>query len=198
MAPPPPPVAPPPPGPPDADGDGVPDATDNCPANANPTQADVDKDGFGDACDSSDGSRAPIVGRTFDVRVVTGPGLPNGPVYIKYPPGAAAARAGERQERSAPGAREGLRPASGRRVRPGRLDHRRPARGARGHGQQGHDRRPAEGHVLPGHLRPQAASRAHRHHRPRTDGGQLQGLLVELGDGGRGRQEEAEAGTSRR
>ena len=35
----------------DRDGDGVPDATDNCPAAANPDQADADSDGTGDACD---------------------------------------------------------------------------------------------------------------------------------------------------
>ena len=35
----------------DADGDGVPDLGDNCPAAANPDQADQDADGVGDACD---------------------------------------------------------------------------------------------------------------------------------------------------
>jgi predicted dienelactone hydrolase len=34
------------------DGDGVPDATDNCPGTANADQADADGDGTGDACDS--------------------------------------------------------------------------------------------------------------------------------------------------
>ena len=37
---------------PDADGDGVPDATDNCPTTPNPDQADTDGDGIGDACDA--------------------------------------------------------------------------------------------------------------------------------------------------
>jgi hypothetical protein len=40
----------------DADGDGVPDAVDNCPDVANLPQADADADGFGDACD-----RCPLV-----------------------------------------------------------------------------------------------------------------------------------------
>ena len=40
---------------PDADSDGVPDATDNCTLVANPSQADRDADGIGDACDQMDG-----------------------------------------------------------------------------------------------------------------------------------------------
>ena len=36
---------------PDTDGDGVDDPWDNCPAVANPTQADHDYDHIGDACD---------------------------------------------------------------------------------------------------------------------------------------------------
>jgi ELWxxDGT repeat protein len=35
----------------DADGDGIEDASDNCPASPNPDQADRDDDGTGDACD---------------------------------------------------------------------------------------------------------------------------------------------------
>jgi len=38
--------------PPDTDGDGVPDAIDNCPAVYNPEQTDSDSDGIGDACDN--------------------------------------------------------------------------------------------------------------------------------------------------
>jgi hypothetical protein len=41
---------------PDADGDGVPDATDNCPTTSNPGQEDVDGDGVGDACDNCPGN----------------------------------------------------------------------------------------------------------------------------------------------
>jgi hypothetical protein len=36
---------------PDGDGDGIPDASDNCPSVSNPDQADIDHDGVGDACD---------------------------------------------------------------------------------------------------------------------------------------------------
>jgi len=36
----------------DTDGDGIQDFDDNCPDDANPTQADTDSDGFGDACDN--------------------------------------------------------------------------------------------------------------------------------------------------
>jgi hypothetical protein len=39
---------------PDGDGDGVPDATDNCPSVANGDQTDSDSDGAGNACDSDD------------------------------------------------------------------------------------------------------------------------------------------------
>jgi beta-glucanase (GH16 family) len=40
--------------PPDGDGDGVADRHDNCPQDANPSQADHDGDGAGDACDGDD------------------------------------------------------------------------------------------------------------------------------------------------
>jgi hypothetical protein len=40
----------------DTDGDGRPDATDNCPAIANPTQADCNANGVGDACEIAAGA----------------------------------------------------------------------------------------------------------------------------------------------
>lgn len=36
----------------DADGDGVPDASDNCPNDFNPAQSDINENGIGDVCDS--------------------------------------------------------------------------------------------------------------------------------------------------
>jgi hypothetical protein len=38
----------------DSDGDGIPNASDNCPSVANPDQSDLDDDGIGDACDADD------------------------------------------------------------------------------------------------------------------------------------------------
>ena len=63
----------------DADDDGIPDDSDNCPADPNPLQEDVDHDGAGDACDRSShgcphvpltGCKAPVVDgkSTLDVK----------------------------------------------------------------------------------------------------------------------------------
>ena len=47
-------------GSPDSDGDGVPDAQDNCPTVGNASQSDLDGDGLGDACDDDrDGDGTP-------------------------------------------------------------------------------------------------------------------------------------------
>ncbi|MBD3333586.1 hypothetical protein GF356_12120 [candidate division GN15 bacterium] len=43
----------------DADGDGIPDAFDNCPFVANPAQTDSDGDGVGDLCDNCPGINNP-------------------------------------------------------------------------------------------------------------------------------------------
>jgi hypothetical protein len=75
-----PPPPPPPPSAPDGDRDGVPDATDNCPAAANANQADGDGDGVGDACDvAPPGDVPPVTGRRVVAEVVSGE------VLIKLP-----------------------------------------------------------------------------------------------------------------
>jgi hypothetical protein len=56
----------------DYDGDGVPDATDNCPTESNAGQSDFDHDGIGDACDNFDDS-----GSDTD-----GDGLTNGEEFV--------------------------------------------------------------------------------------------------------------------
>ncbi len=65
---------------PDADKDGVPDATDNCPVNANTNQADADKDGVGDACELLPSANLPIEpGKSAQVTAISGE------VYVKLP-----------------------------------------------------------------------------------------------------------------
>jgi hypothetical protein len=51
---------------PDADGDGVDDASDNCPVNANADQADNDGDGVGNACDPTPNGPPPPDGDGAD------------------------------------------------------------------------------------------------------------------------------------
>lgn len=77
---------------PDGDGDGVPDAVDNCPATVNPLQSDTDGDGAGDLCDSCpldsgdscdpDGSDAEEITPGEGGTVQTGDGL-----TIEFDPG---------------------------------------------------------------------------------------------------------------
>jgi len=45
---------------PDDDGDGLPNASDNCPSDPNPDQLDTDIDGIGDACDSPPGGTGSV------------------------------------------------------------------------------------------------------------------------------------------
>ncbi len=69
----------------DRDGDGVVDAADNCPDNANAGQADGDNDGVGDACELLPPATAPIeAGKATRVRLLSGE------VFVKLPAGASA------------------------------------------------------------------------------------------------------------
>jgi Thrombospondin type 3 repeat len=75
-------VTPPPPPPPPADRDGdlVIDSADNCPDNANATQADEDTDGVGDACEVlPSGDLPPVAGVRATVRVTSGE------VFVRLP-----------------------------------------------------------------------------------------------------------------
>jgi hypothetical protein len=64
----------------DRDGDGIPDASDNCPDNANSDQADSDKDGVGNACEVLPrGDRPPQAGETAVVKLLSGD------VFVKLP-----------------------------------------------------------------------------------------------------------------
>lgn len=74
----------PPPGILDRDGDNVLDTRDNCDEAPNGDQSDLDHDGLGDACDASDASVGPRLGKTVVVKVVSGR------VYVRRPPAGAA------------------------------------------------------------------------------------------------------------
>lgn len=61
---------------PDADGDGIPDATDTCPTVADPTQTDTDHDGVGDACDATPNGPVVVPTPTVPTPVTTTPATP--------------------------------------------------------------------------------------------------------------------------
>jgi thrombospondin type 3 repeat protein len=72
----------------DRDRDGVPDAVDNCPEDANANQADADKDKVGDACDHlPSGNLKPVAGDRVTAKVLSGE------VFVRLPRSASAARA---------------------------------------------------------------------------------------------------------
>jgi hypothetical protein len=87
------------PAPRDSDNDGIPDAADNCPANANSDQADSDKDRVGNACEILPPGDAPVVaGTTARVEQISGE------VFVKLPPGTPISARMRRLAQAAPGA----------------------------------------------------------------------------------------------
>jgi S-layer homology domain/Thrombospondin type 3 repeat len=82
---------------PDADSDGVPDSTDNCPSVANADQADSNSDGTGDACTGKVTFTCPTLSTPFtdvngsfaadDIACLHGLGLTTGVSATSYDPG---------------------------------------------------------------------------------------------------------------
>jgi MYXO-CTERM domain-containing protein len=78
------------------DGDGVPNATDNCPAVPNPDQTDTDGNGVGDVCqDTGDGGGTQAGGCS-----ASGGSAPGGGVVLAFA-AVAAALARERRRKRA-------------------------------------------------------------------------------------------------
>ncbi len=75
------------PPPPDRDGDGIPDSSDDCPGVANPDQLDTDHDGIGNACEVLP-TVPPVAGVTTQARAVSGD------VTVKLPSGQVVPLAG--------------------------------------------------------------------------------------------------------
>ena len=70
----------------DLDGDGIPNGSDNCPAVANPSQADADADGKGDACDSCAAANPGATPCPLTISTIRNPaaaGHPNGGTIVK-------------------------------------------------------------------------------------------------------------------
>src|SRR5262249_12264002 len=61
-------------GAPDSDGDGYPDAADDCPTVADPAQRDADGDGIGDACEGGGGTAAITDAKLTLTKLQTPPG----------------------------------------------------------------------------------------------------------------------------
>ncbi|MCC6847521.1 MAG: hypothetical protein IT294_03400 [Deltaproteobacteria bacterium] len=66
----------------DADGDGICDAEDDCPAVANPEQADLDGDAAGDVCDADDRELNLVVVKVMR-NVSNTPSKQNGRIFLK-------------------------------------------------------------------------------------------------------------------
>jgi C1A family cysteine protease len=74
------------PPPPDQDGDGVPDSSDNCPTAYNPAQTDTDGDGLGDACDNDDDNDGFDDGQELYLGTDPLDDCPDGPSDDAWPP----------------------------------------------------------------------------------------------------------------
>lgn len=95
----------------DTDRDTIPDPSDNCATTPNANQADKDKDGVGDACDKSDASVGPTLGKTVIAKVVSGE------VFVRLPAGRKP-RGGARAAQAPSGTPAGYVPLKGAEVLP--------------------------------------------------------------------------------